>query len=162
MSVKYLKAYTYKQAKKIMDEFGLDTIYDNGKLCAELYHDNLYDGCCYFIKWHGFDLFHLERSFKFEIYNTLYKVRKYNGKIEFILLPRLDGNKYLIYKEEITYLKNELFERIKGKVIKEYNKDIEKTLNILNDKQSSVVSLVNMSTEEFKELLSKWVESQTY
>ena len=152
MSVKYLKAYTYKQAKKIMDEFGLDTIYDNGKLCAELYHDNLYDGCCYFIKWHGFDLFHLERSFKFEIYNTLYKVRKYNGKIEFILLPRLDGNKYLIYKEEITYLKNELF--------KEYNKDIEKTLNILDDKQSTVASLVNMSTEQFKELLSQWVESQ--
>ncbi len=74
MSVKFLKAYTFKQAKKIFDDAGLDSVYDNGKLCAEIYNDYLYNGHGYFIKWRGFDLFHLSRSFKFEIYSSLYNL----------------------------------------------------------------------------------------
>ena len=39
MSVKFLKAYTFKQAKKIFDDAGLESVYDNGKLCAEIITD---------------------------------------------------------------------------------------------------------------------------
>ena len=162
MSVKFLKAYTFKQAKKIFDDAGLDSVYDNGKLCAEIYNDYLYNGHGYFIKWRGFDLFHLSRSFKFEIYSSLYNIPTFDEKPRFVLRQRFTGNCFIRYSEEFNIFKDEIVDDIKNYVVREHNKQLEEDLSILDDDESQLYKTSEDQMNEFMELLSKWVESQTY
>lgn len=162
MSVKFLKAYTLKRAMKIMDEAHIDYYYDGNVLCATVDNDYLYNGEGYYVKWRGLDIFHPSRSFKFEIYNTLFNIPSIDDDYRFILRQRFNGCRYIRDISEFNIIKSEILEDIKSYIVRAHNKQIEKDLSILDDDKSQPYKTEENQMNDFMELLSKWVESQTY
>lgn len=159
---KFLKAYTLKQAMKIMADAHIDYYYGGKALCATLDSNYLYDGKGFYVKWHGLDILYPSRSFKFEIYDSLYNIPSINEDYRFILRRRFDGCRFIRDISEFNIIKSEIQDEIKSYIVRDHNKQIEKDLSILDDDESQPYKTNEDQMNEFMELLSKWVESQTY
>lgn len=159
---KFLKAYTLKQAMKIMDDAHIDYYYGGSALCATLDNDYLYDGKGFYVKWRGLDICHPSRSFKFEIYNSLYNIPSIDKDYRFILRQRFNGCRYIRDISEFNIIKSEILDDIKNYVVRQHNRQLEEDLSVLDDDESQPYKTSEDQMNEFMELLSKWVESQTY